>query len=206
MNCNYSRLISITLVLFYQFNLQGNDTLSYRLSLAFYKDLSDTYYGGDLLAGEFKLCKTWYGGEISYGQFQSANEYNYEITIEEINSTVTIPINEVTVMKSGSLSFFIRPVKYKWIATDLSLGLVYCRAYRSRLINCYYSYDLINKEFVYLYREYALENRTHFGFQVGVDINFISTHHLGLDLKARIQNLNHGGTFFFVGGGISVNF
>jgi len=50
-------------------------------------------------------------------------------------------------------------------------------------------------------KDYQLIERTHFGYQTGIDITFNIFKKVGVQLNARIQDLNNGGTFFFIGTG-----
>ena len=61
---------------------------------------------------------------------------------------------------------------------------------------------LDQNKLTYLYKDYQLVNRTHFGYQVGFNVSFYVFTRIGLQLNARVQDLSNGGTFFFVGAGL----
>jgi len=184
---------------------KGNDSLKYSFSIGFYRDLSDTYHGGSLFSGEFKAAKSWYGAVIQFGCFQSSASLKYEITIENINKTFSIPIDELSIMRNGSFSFLVEPLKHKLISADLIFGLVYAKSQSTQINTVSYSYSFADESFIYLYRDYSLIKKTHFGYQAGIDIKFHLSKSIGLELKSRIQDLSNGGTFFFLGAGICIN-
>ena len=181
---------------------KGNDSLKYNISLNYYLDLSDTYGGGSLFAGEFSIQNSWYGASISYGHFLSHSIFNYSINIEELNKTIYIPFDELTTMQTASLSIKVIPIKTKIISSDLLFGLSYGYAKNSRFESVDYSYSLESNKFNYLYKDYKLFIKNHFGYQVGFNISFFITKKFGLQLNSRIQDLSNGGTFFFIGSGI----
>jgi len=182
--------------------VKGIDSLKYYFSFNYYKDLSDTYGGGSLLSGEFTACKSWYGASINYGHFQSQSTYTFKITVEGKNESVEIPIEEMAIMQIGALSILLRPIEKRWIETDVILGLALGQAKSSILESVYYNYSFIENKFTYLYRDYQLIKKSHFGYQVGLNISFFISKKVGLQINSRIQDLSNGGTFFFVGTGI----
>lgn len=196
-------IISLLLI---NFQANGIDSLKYSLSVSAYKDLSDTYNGGTLFPAELKISKSWYGISISYGYFQSSSNSNYQIHIEDINKTIDIPVNEISMMKSGSLSMIIEPINYKLISIDLVLGLVIGKAQSMRLNTIDYGYSLVEDKFTYLHRDYLLIKKNHFGYQGGIDIRFNLTRHIGIEIKSRVQQLSNGGSFFFAGTGLSFTY
>lgn len=181
---------------------KGKDPFKYTLSLSYYRDLSDTYRGGGLFSGEFKGIKSWYGANIGYGHFLSQSTYEIRISVEELNKTIEIPIEEMAIMEIGTLSVFTRPLQNKWMNADLLIGIVLAQAKNSILESIYYNYSFIEKKFTYLYRDYQLIRKNHFGYQFGFSISFNISGKLAIELNTRIQDLSHGGTFFFSGAGL----
>ena len=184
------------------FFIKANDSIRYNVSLNYYLDLSDTYGGGSLFSGEFAISRSWYGAKLTFGHFQSQYTFLFKVPYEEIETVLEIPIQEMSFMKTGALSGFIRPVQKKWITADLIFGAVFAKAHCFFLKGIDYSYDLVENRFTYLIKDYQLVQRNHFGYQVGVDVSFYFFKKAGLQLNARIQDLSNGGTFFFVGGGL----
>ena len=203
MKINLKRLV-LSLILLLVLSPVGRsmDSLKYSISMNYYKDLSDTYGGGYLYAGEFGLTNSWYGACISFGHFQSHTIFNYSISIEEISKSINIPFDEVTIMKTGSLSAKLIPIQTRLLTTELLFGLSFGSAKNSRFNSVDYSYSLINNKFNYLYKDYKLVKRNHFGYQVGINISLLITKKFGLQVNSRMQDLNNSGTFFFVGGGL----
>jgi hypothetical protein len=181
---------------------KGSDTISYSISLNYYRDLSDTYGGGGLLSGQFSILKSWYGGEVSYGHFQSQPIYVLKIPVEELGTTLDIPFEEISIMQIGAISGFIRPIQKRRITTDILIGVCYGKARYLCFKGVDYSYNLNDNRFTYLLKDYQLVKTNHFGYQVGLNITFSIIKKLGLQLNSRIQDLSNGGTFFFVGGGL----
>jgi hypothetical protein len=195
----------IFLILFYSQSifLKGNDTINYNISLNYYIDLSDTYGGGNLFSGEFTISKSWYGGKLMFGHFQSQYSFLFKVPYEEIGQVLQIPVQEMSFMKTGSISGFIRPVSKRWITTDIVFGAVFSKAKSFYLKGIDYEYNIIENRFIYLIKDYQLAKKNHFGYQAGIDISFYFSKRIGLQLNARIQDLSNGGTFFFVGSGLS---
>lgn len=183
-------------------NAFGKEPFKFSSSLNIYKDLSDTYGNGSLFSGEFNINKSWYGASLNYGYFQARSTFIYKILIEEINKTIEIQFDEISIMQSSAISLFIIPIQKEWIQLDMAFGAALNKATSSQFNNVDYSYSLIEDKFTYLYKDYKLVKRTHFGYQVGFNISFYVTPKIGLQLSSRIQDLNNGGTFFFVGGGL----
>lgn len=180
----------------------GMDTLKYRISINYYKDLSDTYDGGNLFSSEFGITKSWFGASISFGHFQSYSIFEYKVNVDELEKTLIIPFDEVSIMKTGSISLIISPIKTTKFETDIIIGFVRGFAKSSQFHDVEYSYSFQTNSFNYLYKNYELVKRTHTGYQIGFNISFLIFQKLGLQLNTRIQELNNGGTFFFVGGGL----
>lgn len=199
----YSKFV-LTLIIFLSLQYHGKciDSLKFNISINYYKDLSDTYGGGYLFSSEFGINKSWYGACISFGHFQSHTVFNYSINIEELDESINIPFDELTIMQTSSLSVKIIPIQTKFITGDLIFGLSYGYAKNSRFNSVDYSYSLEENKFNYIYKDYKLVEKNHFGYQVGFNISFFVTKKLGLQINSRIQDLSNGGTFFFVGGGI----
>ena len=179
----------------------GNDSISHNISLNYYLDLSDTYGGGSLFSGEYAISRSWYGAKITFGHFQSQYTFLFKVPYEEIGKVLEIPIQEMSFMKTGALSGFIRPIQRRWITVDIVFGAAFSKAHSFYLKGIDYSYDLIENRFIYLIKDYQLVKRNHFGYQVGIDVSFYFLKRIGIQLDTRIQDLNNGGTFFFVGGG-----
>jgi hypothetical protein len=203
-----NKFLRFFLLIFYIITIsaqtKGNDSLKYSFNFGFYRDLSDTYHGGSLFSGEFKAAKSWYGAVIQFGCFQSSASLEYEITFENINKTFFIPINELSIMRNGSFSLMVEPVKHKFISVDLIFGLAYAKSQSTQINTVSYSYSFADEKFIYLYRDYSLIKKTHFGYQVGIDIKFHLSKSIGLELKSRIQDLSNGGTFLFLGTGFCI--
>lgn len=180
----------------------GRDTLKYSISINYYKDLSDTYDGGNLFSSEFCITKSWFGASISFGHFQSYSIFEYKVNVDELEKTLIIPFDEVSIMKTGSISLIISPIKTTKFETDIIIGFVSGFAKSSQFHDVEYSYSFQTNSFNYLYKNYELVKRTHTGYQIGFNISFLIFQKLGLQLNTRIQELNNGGTFFFVGGGL----
>jgi hypothetical protein len=203
-----STLFKITLV-FIQvlgtstFLLNGQDSVKCSFSFNYFKDLSDTFGGGSLLSGEFVLSRSWYGVAVSYGQFQSHTNFTYKLIIEEDNQSFNIPFDELSIMQAGSFSGLITPVQKKWIQFDIILGLVYGKSKSSCFKSLSYTYNINDKILTSVEKDYQLVERTHFGYQTGVNVTFYVFKKIGLQIDARIQDLSNGGTFFFVGIGLS---
>jgi hypothetical protein len=182
--------------------LKGNDSTNYSISLNYYMDLSDTYGGGNLFSGEFTISRSWYGAKMTFGHFQSQSTFLFQFPYEEVGKILEIPVPEMSFMQIGAISGFIRPVQKKWITADLVFGAVLGKSRSLYLKEIEYEYSLIENKFTYLFKDYQLVRKNHFGYQVGVDISFYFSKRVGLQLNARIQDLSNGGTFFFVGTGL----
>jgi hypothetical protein len=105
-------------------------------------------------------------------------------------------------MQSSAISLMIIPIQKEWLQLDLDFGAALNKATSSQFNNVDYSYNLAKEEFTYLYKDYKLVERTHVGYQVGFNLSFYVFPKIGLQLSSRIQDLNNGGTFFFLGGGL----
>jgi len=182
--------------------VSGRDTLKYRISIHYYKDLSDTYDGGNLFSSEFSITKSWFGASISFGHFQSYSIFEYSVHVEGLEKTLSIPFDEVSIMKTGSISLIITPIKRAKFETDIIIGFASGFANSSQFHDVEYSYSFQTNSFNYLYKNYELIKRSHIGYQIGFNISFLTFQKFGLQLNTRIQELNNGGTFFFVGGGL----
>jgi hypothetical protein len=183
-------------------SILGNEPFKCRASLNLYRDLSDTYGKGNMLSGEFSINKLWYGASLDFGYFQAQSTFIYKIIIEETNKTFEIQFDEITIMQSSAISLIVIPIQKERLQLDLAFGASLNKATSSQFNDVNYSYDLAQDEFTYLYKDYKLIKKTHFGYQVGFDLSFYIFPTIGLQLSSRIQDLNNGGTFFFVGGGL----
>lgn len=183
-------------------NILGKEPLKYRSSINLYRDLSDTYGKGSILSGQFSINKFWYGASLDFGFFQAQSTFIYKVIIEEINKTIEIQIDEISIMQSSSISAVVIPIQKEWVQLDITLGAALNTATSSQFNKVDYSYDLAQDKFTYLYKDYTLVERTHFGYQVGFNLSFYVFPKIGLQLSSKIQDLSNGGTFFFVGGGI----
>jgi hypothetical protein len=182
--------------------ISGQDTVKCYFSFNYFKDLSDTFDGGTLLSGEFVLSKSWYGVGISYGHFQSHSSFNYQLIIEEDNQSFNIPFDELSIMQTGSISGLITPIEKNRIKFDIILGLALGKSKSSCFKSVSYTYNINDKILTSIEKDYQLIERTHFGYQTGVNVTFYVIKKIGLQLNARIQDLSNGGTFFFVGTGL----
>ncbi|NSW93749.1 MAG: hypothetical protein HPY62_03465 [Bacteroidales bacterium] len=200
-------LIVILIILSNQFSKSiSHDSINYKLSVNYCLDLSDSYGKGDLLNSEFFVTKSWYGVSIGYGHFNGHSTIYYSVFVEDLNKTIEIQLDEVSFVKSGSLSFLFIPIKSSFFETEIIFGLAYSKATISQFKNVDYNYDLINDRFKYLYKNYILVKKDHFGYQAGFNISFFPVKNAGIQLNSRIQHLNNGGSFFFVGGGVCFRF
>jgi hypothetical protein len=202
-----AKISIIALILFIKIlPVRANDSLSCSVSLHFYWDLSDTYGGGNLFSGEFSCVKSWFGGKLEFGHFQSDYLFLFKVPYDEPQILLQIPIHEMSFMKMGSLSGFIRPIQKKWISADLLFGAVYSRATSFYLKTIEYSYNPSDGTFDYLIKDYQLVKKSHIGYQLGIDIAFSIIKSTAIQLSSRIQDLNNGGSFFFTGAGICFKF
>lgn len=171
-------------------------------SMKIYYDLSDSYGRGSLLSGTLNVSKSWYGLDFDFGYFQGHSTFYYNIVVEDIGKTIEIQFDELSnlCVYSGSLLFI--PIQKEWITLVINCGVALNAGTLSQFNGVDYSYNLVDNKFNYLYKDYKLIRKTHFGYQVGFDISFYVLPKIGFQLSSRIQDLNNGGTFFFVGGGI----
>jgi hypothetical protein len=181
---------------------KSQDTIQYSFSFNSFKDLSDTFSGGTLLSGEFILSKSWYGVGISYGHFQSHSTTTYQIVIEEDNHVYDVPFDELAIMQTGSFLGLITPIHKSWLQFDILLGLVLSKSENLCFKSISYTYDLNDEILTSVEKDYQLVERTHFGYQTGVNVTFYAFKKIGFQLNARVQDLSNGGTFFFVGAGL----
>jgi len=186
--------------------LKAEDSISYYVTLNYYWDLSDTYGGGNLFIGEISGLKSWYGAKLGYGHFQSDYIFLFKVPYDEANLELQIPVHEMSYMKTGSISGFIRPIENKWFSTDFILGAVYSSATSFYLKTIEYSYNIEKGSFDYLIKDYQLVRRNRVGYQVGIDLTFNVLKNLAIQLSSRIQDFKKGGSFFFTGTGICFKF
>lgn len=180
---------------------KGQDSIKYSFGFNCAKDLSDTFSGGTLLSGEFIVSKSWYGAGISYGHFQSHSTTNYQIVIEEDDQIFNVPFDELAIMQTGSILGLITPIQTSWLQFDILFGLALSKSENLCFKSISYTYDLNDKIITSVEKDYQLIERTHFGYQTGIDITFNIFKKVGLQLNARIHDLSNGGTFFFIGTG-----
>lgn len=183
--------------------LIGGEPFRFRSSIVCYKDLSDTYGKGSALFGNLSINKSWYGANIDFGYFQGRSIFIYKIDIEQINKTIEMKFDEISFMKCSAISFGIIPVQKERFQLDLSFGAAMNFATSSQFNRVDYEYDLVNDRFTYIYKDYKLIKRNHFGYQVGLNLSLNFLPKIGLQISSKIQDLNNGGTFFFVGAGLS---
>lgn len=202
----YKKLTVVYALLFITLNGNCIDTLRHNVSLFYYTDLSDTYDGGNLFSGEVCLLKDWYGLSFSYGFFQSKSIFKYVANVEEVNKSIEILFDEISIMKLGSINLLMEPVKFKNFSTRISFGLSLARAKSLQFHDVEFSYSYVLNKFTYLYKNYELVEKKHFGYQFGLDAYYFILKKAGIQLSSRIQHLNNGGSFFFVGGGLCFRF
>jgi len=183
-------------------NASAKDPIKVTPSVNCYYDLSDSYGSGSLLSGSLNVCKSLYGLKFDFGYFQGHSIFFYDIVIEEIGKNIEIQFDELSNMRvcSGSLLFI--PIQKEWITLNVNGGIALNFATLTQFSSVDYSYSFTENKFIYLYKDYKLVRKSHFGYQVGFDVSFYVLPNIGLQLSSRIQDLNNGGTFFFVGGGI----
>jgi len=198
------RKLLLLVMLFYGMSivLKGNDSTKFSISLNYYLDLSDTYGGGQLFSTEFTISRSWYGVKMAFGFFQSQSTFLFQFPYEEVRQIIEIPIPEMSIMKIGTISGFIRPVQKNWVTADFNFGAAFGKAKSLYLKELEYEFDLGENKFTYLNKDYQLVNKNHFGYQVGVDITFYLSKRFGLQVNAKVHDLSHGGAFFFVGAGL----
>ncbi len=101
MRREFQKLIRVTLILCillsFTKTLKASDSLRYSISLNYYWDLSDTYDGGGLFSSELKIKKSWFGASISYGHFQSYSVFKYIVYVDEIDKSLVIPFDDVSI-------------------------------------------------------------------------------------------------------------
>lgn len=206
MKCNNFKYYLLVLLLAALSN-NSNGVIPWKIypSLNFYIDLSDTYGGGCLFSGDIELIHSLYGTNISFGHFQSQATYILKIPVPEINGTLNIPFDEISTMQIISCSGLLIPVQKKRFMVSFLIGGCYNRS-KSLLLNGFeYNYDLNEKKFTYLIKDYRLNKENHFGYQLGINLSYYLLPKIGIQINSRIQDLFHGGSFFFVGGGLCFN-
>lgn len=182
--------------------LKGNDSTNFSISLNYQMDLSDTYGGGNLFSTEFTIYRSWYGVKMAFGYFQSQSTFLFQFPYEDVGQIIEIPVPEMSIMKIGTISGFIRPIQNKWITADVIFGPAYGKAQNLYLKEIEFEYSLIENKFTYLNKDYQLVKKSHLGYQVGVDITFYFSKRIGLQIDAKVHDLSNGGSFFFVGTGL----
>lgn len=205
------KLMFLKLVCFFLMLLNGSfllaeqDSLKHSISFMYYKDLSDTYgVGGYYFSGEYELSTSWYGLNFSFGLYQSQSTYKFSLIIEEINESVEIPIEEMAIMKMGSIFGLIKPIQKKWLEIDILFGAAFGKASHSMFSSLEYTYSTTERKLTSVTRDYMLISQNHFGYQAGMNATFFVTRRFGIQLNARMSDLSNGGTFFLVGGGFAL--
>lgn len=203
------QLLQIKLVFLIALNISipkivAQDTLHYFLNLNYQVDLSDTFGGGEVLSADLGLSKSWYGVFLSFGVFQSHATYNIDIQIYDNEPSFKVPFDELTILKSSSLSGIIVPIQANRFHMDLVLGLTYAKSKGLCFRSLTYVYSYEDQVLKSLEKDYYFIEKKHFGYQAGLNISYYFVKNIGLQLSTRIQDLNNGGTFFLVGGGLSI--
>jgi hypothetical protein len=178
------------------------DFLEHYISFNYYTDLSDTYgVGGNYFSGEYVLSINWYGVDFNFGFYQSQSTSKVNLIIDEINESFEIPVEEMAIMKMGSISGLVKPVQRKWLEIDILFGAAFGKASHSMFSSLEYTYSSTEKKLTSLTRDYVLISKNHFGYQAGMNVSFLVTRKFGIQLNGRMNDMNNGGTFFLVGGG-----
>lgn len=192
--------------LFFFIPIDANSKLPLRLVMSsnIYKDLSDTYGGGSQLSASMSISKDWYGSEIALGYYHSQTRSLYEISIEEINKVIEIPIEDMTIMTIGTFSGIITPISSKYIEFDILFGLSVnkSKSIYNSIID--YKYSTIDNKFLYLIKDYTLVIESKIGYQIGLNFSLYPTKRIGFQLNARLHDFCHGGTCFLLGCGLCV--
>jgi len=199
-------VVVLNLFILSQKDLYGSDSLYYSISVNYYKDLSDTYDGGNLFSADLLISKSWLGANLSYGHFNACTMFEYIVNVEESDKKLVIPFDEVSNMKIGSISLVLTPIQSRLIKTDVLIGFTAGKAKSLQFHDVEYSYSFQTNTFNYLYKNYELLEKTHVGYQVGLDLSLFFSKRIGLGLTSRVQDLNNGGSFFLVGGGLKFKF
>jgi len=205
-NKNLAFLLILLIAISFELKSSNNDTINCKVSLVFCKDLSDTYGGGNLFLGEVKFSKSWYLFNINYGFFQSQSTFIFTVPIEESGYILRIPFDEMAIMRMGTFSFGISPIMKNRFDVELNCGIAYGRAKWSCFKSVEYAFDSNKNEFSYLSKNYQLIESNHFGYQIGLSMSYFPSKRGGIQISARIYDLNNGGTFFFLGGGLCLKF
>lgn len=181
---------------------KASDSTHFSIATSYNFDLSDTYSGGQLFAGEFTISKSWYGLKTQFGHFQSQYIYEFKIPYPEIETTLNINIPEMAIMRIGTISGFMRPIQNKWLAIDLVFGASMGRAKCFYMKSVDYEYLISESRFTYLFVDYQLHKVNYFGYHAGLDLTIILTEKIGIQFNSRIHDMSNGGSFFFIGGGL----
>jgi len=199
-------LFTIILCLLYVTITDAKEKLKFGSSIILYRDLSDTYGKGNSLTGSISVYKNWYGASIDIGYYQAQSVFIYNVLLEDLNKKFEIQFDEVSNMRCYSLSILFLPVQKEWILIEVPVGIACNRAVNSQFNKVDYSYSLVDDKFNYLYKDYKLVERTHLGYQAGINITFYPLPNIGLQISSKIQDLSNGGTFFLVGAGLKFKF
>lgn len=199
-------LFTIILCLLYGTITDAKEKLKFGSSIILYRDLSDTYGKGNSLTGSISVYKNWYGASIDIGYYQAQSVFIYNVLLEDLNKKFEIQFDEVSNMRCYSLSILFLPVQKEWILIEVPVGIACNRAVNSQFNKVDYSYSLVDDKFNYLYKDYKLVERTHLGYQAGINITFYPLPNIGLQISSKIQDLSNGGTFFLVGAGLKFKF
>jgi len=167
-------------------------------------DLSDTYgVGSKYFSGEYVLYKEWYCVSVNFGHYQSQTTSEIDFTIEESDESFQIPVEEMAIMKMGSISGLVRPIQKEWLIIDILVGAAFGKANYSMFSSLEYTYSTTESKLTSITRDYTMISRNHFGYQVGMNATFLVTRKFGVQINTRMSDLSNGGTFFLVGGGLA---
>jgi len=179
------------------------DSLNHSISFNYYTDLSDTYGSGSYsFSGEYTLSSNWYGIHSSFNLYQSQSSFVFDVLIEEIDESFEIPVEEMAIMRMGSVSGLVKPIKNKWLEIDILFGAAYGKASHSVFKSLEYTYDITERRITSLIRDYMLVSKNHFGYQAGLNVSFLLTKKFGVQLNGRMNDMSNGVTLFLVGGGL----
>lgn len=201
-------LAKISLLMVFCFSqfvpIEAIDSTKISISLNYSIDLSDTYGGGNIFSGESTASFSWFGVKASYGRLNSHYYSLLEVPYSELGQTLQIYIPQISFMNLGSLSFFLRPVNKTWITTDVVFGASMAKSTSFFIKDIEYEYNLDEERFTYVFTDYHCVRKRHFGYQAGIDITVYFYKNFGIQLNSRIYDMNNGGSFFFIGSGLSV--
>jgi hypothetical protein len=138
----------------------------------------------------------------SCGYFQSHSVFTYDVVIEEINKSLSIQCDELAIMKTGSLSLVLIPVKAGKLTVEALGGLVLARAQSLQFIDLDYSYSFVENALIICTALYVFQGDS-FGYQAGKNAK-IEIYLIWNSADMRKQDLSGGGTFSFQAQGLMV--